>query len=72
MGLDLRFPLGIMFGLVGLILAVYGLMTGSNVELYKCSLGININLVWGSFLLVFGIIMLAFAVKGAKADQPKP
>ncbi|MDD4873263.1 MAG: hypothetical protein PHR77_22130 [Kiritimatiellae bacterium] len=71
MGLDLRFPIGLMFSLVGLILAGYGLITGSNVELYKRSLGININLVWGIFLLVFGIIMLVFAMKGNKSSPPK-
>ena len=71
MGLDLRFPLGIMFSLVGIILAVYGFMTGSNAELYTRSLGININLYWGVFLLVFGLIMLAFAAKDAKADNSK-
>ena len=71
MGLDLRFPIGIMFSVVGLILAGYGLVTGSNVEIYRRSLGININLIWGVFLVVFGIIMLGFAIKGAKPEPPK-
>jgi len=68
MGLDLRFPIGIMFSLVGFILAGYGFMTRANVELYKRSLDININLIWGIFLIVFGLIMLGFAIKGAKSD----
>ena len=71
MGLDLRFPIGIMFTLVGLILLGYGIMTGSDVELYRRSLGININQIWGGFLLIFGALMLGFALKGAKSDQPK-
>lgn len=73
MGLDLRFPIGIMFSLVGFILAGYGMMTGGNAELYRRSLDININLIWGIFLLIFGVLMLGFAIKGSKSgtDVPK-
>ena len=70
MGLDIRWPIGLMFTLIGALMAVYGLATGSNTDLYKSSLGININLVWGAVLLVFGILMLAGAIKGGK-NPPK-
>jgi len=70
MGLDLRIPIGLMFSLVGILLAVYGFMTKANTEIYKRSLDININLVWGLFLLVFGVIMLVFAMKSAKQSKP--
>ena len=63
MGLDIRWPIGLMFSIVGLLLAGYGLVTGG--EIYKCSLGININLVWGIVLLIFGGIMLTLAKLGA-------
>ncbi len=56
MGLDLRFPIGLLMGIVGLLMTGYGLTSGE--EVYKRSLGININLVWGSVLLVFGLLML--------------
>lgn len=56
MGLDLRFPIGLLMGIIGLLMAGYGLM--SDAEVYKRSLGINVNLIWGSVLLVFGLIML--------------
>jgi len=72
MGLDLRFPIGIMFSLVGLILLVYGIITNGDTELYRRSLGININQVWGGFLLIFGSLMLGFAVKGAKQGSEPP
>jgi len=74
MGLDLRIPIGLMFSLVGILLAGYGLMTKANTEIYKRSLDININLYWGLFLLAFGIVMLAFAMKSAgkaKPEQPQ-
>jgi drug/metabolite transporter (DMT)-like permease len=68
MGLDIRWPIGLMFSFVGLLLTVYGFVTRDNAELYRRSLGINIDLWWGILLLVFGAIMLAFARRGAKKD----
>jgi hypothetical protein len=67
MGLDIRWPIGLMFSIVGLLMAGYGLLTGS--EIYKCSLGININLIWGIVLLIFGGAMLALA-KNAAGKAP--
>ena len=70
MGLDIRWPIGLMFSLVGLMLTAYGAVTGSDAELYKRSLGLNVNLYWGFVLLVFGATMLVMAWRGgAKADQ---
>jgi hypothetical protein len=72
MGLDIRWPIGLMFSIVGLLLAVYGIVTGGEIEVYKCSLGININLIWGCVLLVFGAVMLTLAKLGAaKAPEDK-
>jgi hypothetical protein len=71
MGLDIRWPIGLMFSLIGALLTGYGAITGSNAEMYKCSLDININLYWGLVLLVFGVFMLIPAWRGrAKAAQP--
>jgi hypothetical protein len=70
MGLDIRLPIGLMFSLIGIILVVYGFMTGSDAEMYKRSLGLNINLIWGVLLLVFGLFMLISAKIAAKGDKP--
>jgi hypothetical protein len=59
MGLDIRWPLGVMFGLIGLLLAGYGLV--SDPASYQRSLGININLWWGLALLAFGAVMVFLA-----------
>ena len=68
MGLDIRLPIGLMFSLVGVLLAAYGLFTGQS-DIYKLhSLGININLIWGVVLIVFGSFMLTSALRGRKAD----
>jgi hypothetical protein len=59
--LDIRWPIGLMFALIGAILVVYGAITGKDPEMYKRSLDININLVWGLLLLAFGLFMLISA-----------
>jgi hypothetical protein len=66
MKFDLRFPIGILFSLYGALLAIFGVATHSNAGLYQSSLGINVNLWWGLVLLVFGILMLAGAIRGRK------
>jgi hypothetical protein len=70
MGLDLRWPIGLMFSLIGVLLVVYGLISGSNTELYARSLGINVNLYWGLLLTVFGGMMLTLAWRGSQAPPP--
>lgn len=71
MGLDIRWPIGLMFTLIGAILVVYGLVTGSNPEIYQHSLGLNVNLYWGLLLLVFGGTMLTLAWRGSQtAERP--
>ena len=65
MGLDIRTPIGLMFGLFGLLLTGYGFLTRGS-EMYQRSLGVNVNLEWGAVLLVFGAIMLWFGRKGGK------
>lgn len=68
MRLDVRFPIGGMFTIVGALLVIYGLV--SPAELYQRSLGINVNLWWGLVLLVFGLVMLWFAVRASAGPRP--
>ncbi len=63
MGLDIRWPIGLMFTLIGALLAGYGLVVKSD---HAISLGININFIWGVILLVFGVFMLFGAMSGKK------
>lgn len=65
--MDLRKPIGYFFLLLGLILAVYGFITKDDMEMYQLSLDININLIWGGVLCIFGLLMLIPALldKGA-------
>jgi ABC-type Fe3+-siderophore transport system permease subunit len=68
MGLDIRWPIGLMFTLIGVMLAINGALVKSD---HAISLGININLIWGIVLLVFGAFMLVLAVKGKNKPGPK-
>ena len=65
MGLDIRWPIGLMFSLVGALLVIYGLATMSDTQVYARSLDININLRWGLVVLAFGAAMLALAWRGS-------
>jgi MFS family permease len=56
MSLDLRVPMGLMFTIVGAILTLYGLVTHGS-AIYARSAGIDINLIWGLVMLVFGLAM---------------
>jgi hypothetical protein len=66
MTLDICWPIGLMFALVGGMLTIFGLVTRASEEMYKRSLDININLWWGLILLAFGGWMLFIAWKNSK------
>jgi hypothetical protein len=70
MGVDIKLPIGLMFTIIGVILTLHGFLTTTNTELYKKSLGINLNLWVGLSMLVFGIFMLALSKK-LKRPQAK-
>jgi hypothetical protein len=71
MGIDIKLPIGLMFTIFGLMLALYGLFTNGDEALYSRSLGVNINLWCGLGMLAFGVIMLVFSLK-SKKKQPLP
>lgn len=64
MGLDLRWPVGLLFTLLGALLVVFGL--ASDPAIYVRSLGVNVNLWWGVVMMVFGLVMIGLARRGRK------
>ena len=60
MDMDIRIPIGLLFVILGAILALSGIFTLNDTELYARSLGRNINLWSGALMLVFGAFMLLF------------
>ncbi len=69
MGLDIKFPIGLMFAIFGMILTIEGLFTLGSTELYERSLNVNINLWSGLFMLVFGSLMLFLSIRKKKAPK---
>jgi len=71
MGLDIKIPIGMMFTLLGIIVTILGLVTMGDTELYRQSLGYNINLFSGITMLVFGAFMLFTSrlIKRKKSEE---
>ncbi|PYX37018.1 MAG: hypothetical protein DMG74_13795 [Acidobacteria bacterium] len=65
--MDIRLPIGILFSVLGCILAAYGLL--GDPSRYRQSLGININLQWGTVLLVFGLGMFLLGKRGMRSAK---
>jgi len=62
MQLDIRLPIGLMFTVVGGLLAVFGLLGDKST--LRASLGINVNLWWGLVMLIFGVVMFFLGRRG--------
>jgi hypothetical protein len=58
-GLDVRWPIGLLFTAVGALLAAYGALEGKPAGLP--SSGSNLNLWWGLVMVLFGLGMIAGA-----------
>lgn len=71
MSLDLRVPMGLMFLIVGVMLALYGFFTRGS-AIYERSAGLNINLIWGLVMFVFGVMMFLLGRRGDKRAQKQP
>lgn len=57
--MDLRFPVAIMFLILGGILTFYGLLAPGDTG--QVDLGIRVNLIWGLVMCGFGAILGSFA-----------
>ena len=58
MTLDVRTPTGILFLVLGGLLAGFGVISES--EMYRRSFGINVNLYWGIVMTLFGAAMVGW------------
>lgn len=64
--MDIRLPLGLMFAVLGALLAGFGAVTAGN-PMYRHSLNINVNLWAGGGILAFGLVMLWLARKSVRS-----
>lgn len=69
---DIRIPIGTLFSLLGVILAIYGVATRTDIGLYGRSENIVINLWWGLIMIVFGGAMLYFGFRAHRRPLHSP
>jgi hypothetical protein len=66
--LDIRWPIGFIFTIYGVILLVFGGLTNQGlVELPGGPL--NVDLLWGAGFLVFGVLMGGMALRASRGDR---
>ena len=58
MTLDVRTPVAILFLVLGALLLLFGLV--SDAAIYQRSLGVNVNVIWGVAMILFGAGMLVW------------
>ena len=63
---DIRIPIGLMFSVLGVLITIFGLVTKSDSSMYQRSLGINVNIIMGLVMLVFGLVMLFLSLRKKK------
>ena len=63
---DIRIPIGLMFTILGVLITAFGIFTNSDAVIYQRSLGLNVNIIMGILMLIFGLIMLYFSLKKKK------
>jgi protein-S-isoprenylcysteine O-methyltransferase Ste14 len=66
-GLDIRWPIGFIFTLYGVILLIFG--ATANPEMFESSLGMNIDVWWGAGMLAFGLLMGIFAMRASRENR---
>jgi hypothetical protein len=66
MGLDIRWPIGIIFTIYGAVLIVYGLI--ADPAMFVSSMGVNIDIWWGLAMLVFGLLMVILAFRASRRE----
>lgn len=64
---DIRIPIGLMFSILGVLITIFGFITKSDSIMYQKSLGINVNIIMGILMLIFGLIMLFYSLRKKKA-----
>lgn len=70
--LDLRYPIGGLFVVLGVILAGYGVANGAPAPSPLLPAPSNINLEWGIVMLVTGIGFLLLAARAGRSAAMRP
>lgn len=63
--LDIRWPIGLLFALLGALLAAYGAVNPADTQ----RVGLNLNLIWGAAMFLFGGLLLWSAYRAGRANR---
>jgi len=63
-GLDIRWPIGLLFLAIGSAIAAYGIFSAGRTDLW--GLQINLNLWWGVIMTAFGLGMIWGGVRAGR------
>lgn len=71
--LDIRWPIGLLFTLMGVLVAFYGLISPARTHYlpldHSAEDWINLNLWWGLVMLAFGLFMIVGALRASRSSQ---
>ena len=70
--LDLRYPIGGLFVVLGVILVGVGVADGAPAPTALLPTPTNINLQWGVVMLVTGVVFLLLAARAGRAAAMQP
>ena len=63
--LDIRWPIGFIFTIYGIILLVYGVASTHGIVVINSD-SLNVDLMWGGVFLVFGLFMGGLAFNASR------
>ncbi len=65
--LDIRWPIGLLFLVLGALIAVYGAVAPQHTHV-EGNINVNLNLVWGVVMVFFGLLMTWGARRAGRRD----
>ncbi len=71
--LDIRWPIGLLFTVMGILVALYGLISPARTQYRPLDMStlrlINLNLWWGIIMLAFGAFMIVGALRADRRSR---
>ena len=69
--MDVRIPIGGLLCALGLLITGYGVATAGDAQIYAKSLAFNVNLWWGSFMLILSMVIPEAVKRRSKIQSHK-
>ncbi len=66
--LDIRWPIGLLFLVLGALIAVYGAVVPQSTHL-EANVTVNLNFIWGIVMVCFGLLMTWGARRASRRSE---